>query len=62
MDPCELTMLVTAVANALYNCLPGPELSVLAAVLDQLADTLGTLAAQVALQESRHGGSAEVDR
>ena len=59
VDPCELTMLVTAVANALYNCLPAPELNVLAAVFDQLADTLGTLAAQAALREARCGGNTE---
>ena len=61
VDPCELTMLVTAVANALYGCLPAPELNVLAAVFDQLADTLDTLAAQAALRETRRGGSAQTE-
>lgn len=49
MDPRELTALVTAVANGLYNCLPASELAVLAAVFNQLGDTLETLAAQCAL-------------
>lgn len=46
MDPRELTLLVTAVANSLYDCLPAGELAVLAAVFTQLGDTLETLAAQ----------------
>ena len=32
MDPRELALLVTAVANGLYGCLPARELAVLAAV------------------------------
>lgn len=51
MDPRELTALVTAVANALYSCMSGPELAVLAAAFVQLGDTLATLAAQEALQK-----------
>lgn len=51
MSPCELTVLVTAVANALYGCLTAGELAVLAAVFEQLGDTLETLAAQAALLE-----------
>ena len=46
MDPRELTLLVTGTANALYDSLPAAELSVLAAVLTQLGDTLATLAVQ----------------
>lgn len=49
MDPRELTALVTAVANGLYNCMSASELAVLAAVFTQLGDTLATLAAQSAL-------------
>ena len=62
VNPCELTMLVTAVANALYGCLPALELNVLAAVFEQLADTLGTLAAQAALRESQYGGDAGTEK
>lgn len=49
MDPRELTLLVSAVANALYDCMPAEELAVLAAVFNQLGDTLETLAAQALL-------------
>lgn len=55
MNPCELTALVTAVANGLYGCLSAVELEVLAAVFEQLGDTLATLAAQAALLEARCG-------
>lgn len=48
MDPRELTLFVSAVANGLYECLPPERLAVLAAVFTQLGDTLETLAAQAA--------------
>lgn len=53
VNPQELTVLVTAVANALYESMPAAELAVLAAVFTQLGDTLETLAAQAALLEDR---------
>ncbi len=56
MNPCELTVLITAIANGLYNCLSPLELEVVATIFEQLGDTLGTLAAQAALLESRCGG------
>lgn len=46
MDPRELTLLVSAVANAMYECMSADELAVLAAIFNQLGDTLATLAAQ----------------
>ena len=49
MDPRELTLLVTSVANGLYDALPAAELAVWAAIFTQLGDTLETLAAQKAL-------------
>ena len=49
MDPRELTLLVTGVANGLYDRMPALELAVWAAVFTQLGDTLETLAAQKAL-------------
>ena len=49
MDPRELTLLVSAVANALYECMCADELAVLAAIFNQLGDTLETLAAQAQL-------------
>lgn len=53
MEPQELTVLVTATANALYSCVPSGELAVLAAMFTQLGDTLETLAAQAELRDSR---------
>lgn len=53
MDPRELTLLVSAVANTLYGCMEAGELAVLAAVFTQLGDTLETLAAQALLLESQ---------
>ena len=57
MDPRELTLLVSAVANALYESMPAEELAVLAAVFSQLGDTLETLAAQAALLQSKKTGA-----
>ena len=57
MDPRELTVLVSAVANALYDCVPAEELAVLAAVFSQLGDTLDTLAAQAMLLQNRRNGT-----
>lgn len=57
MDPRELTVLVTAVANALYGCLSPGDLAVMAAVFTQLGDTLETLAVQKErLEDARCGG------
>ena len=53
MEPQELSLFVTAVANSLYESLPPAQLTVVAAVFDQLADTLATLAAQAALLEEK---------
>lgn len=49
MDPRELALFVTALANRLYEVLPPAQLAVLAAVCNQLGDTLATLAAQADL-------------
>ena len=46
MNACELTASVTAVANALACKLNNDELTLLAAVLVQLGDTLATIATQ----------------
>ncbi len=57
MDPRELTLFVSAVANCLYECMGAEQLAVLAAVLTQLGDTLATLAAAAVLGEERHSPS-----
>lgn len=49
MNPCELSVGVTALANAIAAQLGEAELNLLAAVLTQLGDTLATIAAQRAL-------------
>ena len=46
MNACELTASVTAVANAIACKLSNEELTLLAAVLVQLGDTLATIATQ----------------
>ena len=61
MDPRELTLFVTAVANGLYDSLPPLELALLAAVFNQLGDTIETLAAQKALLEGAEGQSPPND-
>jgi len=49
MNPCELTLSITAFANAIAAELSDDELSVVAAVATQLGDTLATIAAQRSL-------------
>lgn len=44
MNPCELTASVTAIANTITCKLSDEELTLLAAVLVQLGDTLATIA------------------
>ena len=46
MDPCELTTLITAMANALAGQLNDDELNIPGAAVTQLGDTLLTIAAQ----------------
>jgi len=53
MDPRELALFVTAVANGLYEALPPSQLALLAAVFNQLGDTLETLAAASAIQNNK---------
>ncbi len=53
MTPCELTAGVTALANLIACRLGDAEINLLALVLTQLGDTLGTIAAQRACCCSR---------
>ena len=46
MTPCALAAGVTALANALAFRLSDTDLNLLALILTQLGDTLGTIAAQ----------------
>ena len=52
MNPCELTVSITAMANALASDLTNDELNVLGAVFSQLGDTLTTIATQRSICES----------
>lgn len=59
MNPQELSLFISAVANSLYECVPPAQLAVLAAMFTQLGDTLETLAAQAeALESCRCGKKA----
>lgn len=46
MNPCELTVSVSALANAIACKLDADELALAAAVFTQLGDTLATIAVQ----------------
>ena len=52
MNACELTAAITAIANSIACRLSTEELSLLAAVLVQLGDTLATIAAQRTICEN----------
>ena len=45
MNPLELTSAVTALANAIAKNLTSSEITLLASILVQLSDTLGTIVA-----------------
>ena len=49
MNPTELTLAITALANTLACKLNVDEISFLASILVQLGDTLATIAAQKSL-------------
>ena len=53
MNSLELTSAVTALANAIACGLTTNEISLLASILVQLSDTLGTIAAQRTLCEEQ---------
>ena len=57
VNACELTASVTALANTMACGLSNEEITLLAAVLVQLGDTLVTIEAQRALCEKHCGGS-----
>lgn len=52
MNSCELTASITAIANSLSCKLSTNEITLLAAILTQLGDTLATIAAQREFCES----------
>lgn len=53
MNACELTSLITAVANAIASDYSVDELSLLSSILVQIGDTLATIAAQRTLCEEK---------
>ena len=46
---------MSATANSLFESLPAAEVALLAAIFNQLGDTLETLAAAAALREQKGG-------
>ena len=53
MESLELTVAVTAIANAIAHNLTVVELALTASIFVQLGDTLATIAAQRALTEEK---------
>lgn len=53
MDPCELTLAVTALANALGGSMSINELNLAATILSQLGDTLATISVQRTILEQQ---------
>lgn len=53
MNSLELTLAITATANALAEGLSPVEMALLAGILVQLGDTLATIAAKEAIEEER---------
>lgn len=49
MNPCELSMNITVIANALAENLSDDDLAITAAAFTQLGDTLATIATSRAL-------------
>ena len=49
MNPCELTVTITALANTIASGRTAEEISLIGALFVQLGDTLATIAAQRAL-------------
>ena len=54
-DPLALTTMVNSLAVAIAGKLSDEELDLTAAILVQLGDTLGTMAAQASLLQGRQG-------
>ena len=53
MNPCELTVSITALANSIACQLTTDEISLVSAVFMQLGDSLATIAAQRSLCENQ---------
>lgn len=54
MKSCELVTLISAVACSISNCYSDDELAVLATAFTQLGDTLATILASEALEQSKN--------
>ena len=46
MNPCELTVAISVLASSIADELSDDELSLVAAIVTQLGDTLGTISEQ----------------
>lgn len=58
MNPCELTVSITALANALAGKLTVNELNILGAVFSQLGDTLTTIATQKSICDNANSSKS----
>lgn len=61
MDYCQITALVTGIANALAAKLDDNSLNLLGAILSQLGDTLETIAVQRSICAPGGSSSGESD-
>ncbi|MCH5187602.1 MAG: hypothetical protein J1F63_04310 [Oscillospiraceae bacterium] len=60
MNYCEMTALVTAIANSLARSLSQNEINLLGALFSQLGDTLETIAAAQSMCSPQGGGSGSI--
>lgn len=60
MNPCELTMRVTALANAMACRLSDDELDLAAALFSQLGDTLATISTRRSVCDRQKGAEDPV--
>jgi len=61
MNTCELTVGITAAANAIARGLSDDELSLAAAAFTQLGDTLATISVQRAMCRPKESGTNAVN-
>lgn len=60
MNPCELTMSITAVANAIACQLSDDKLELASAVFTQLGDTLATISVQRSLCNNKNDSAKNI--
>ena len=58
MNPCETAVTATAIAIAIFNCVPIEELPAIVANLGQITATLGNMLRAAALEQVQPGNAA----